>query len=529
MMMQHEGTTMRWTMTGWVMMAATLMLVAGPAGCRFESVDRSAEENQERTGWQDRGRNPGSYDVDRGWQPDTAGQPGGHAWQYGLHYEDVILSPDGRLLLGMVPVPGPDQGWDAPGLVLVAQALPLGPKVVFKAQRDLRRINFSPDGRFAYLLAADGRSLSRLDLDTLQVAPLADLGDAYTTLDVTPGGRWAIASNLPDSDMDEAFFLADRCIGWQGEDRCTLAVVDAATGQAVTHSFASPLRDLDFSPVHRDLVLTTSTWDEDGQPVATLTFLSPESHQIVAAVDFPNCADELKLQPSGTLALLAPTRCQARQGGSADPISVIDLASRTFVENLPGFGPVEISADGAQAVGFTRRADMWTQWGYDQVEEVGLIVVDLPSLSWQVIEYGDREPGYYLAGSGRWLYAYESTQDCRWRDRAAGYVCEDQRELARFDLHAGGQRVALEGPVVALHRFALSHGGERLWALDDGKLVRIDVGSPSTHHVPLPVEPELINVRPQQDYLVLGEADAPRFYLAPLASPYDVITVDLGL
>lgn len=518
------------------LLLAALALLALPTGCfTLEGNDTGADENQQVAGWQDRGRDPGSFQVD-GYEPDGTPTGGGGevvdgpsswtedgVWAYALSYSDVILSPDGGWLLAMVPVPGPGQGWAQPGLVLVAQELPDGDLVVFESSRDLARINFAPDGSAAYLLHSDYTSLSRLDLETLAVTPLPSFQGAYKSLDVSPDGRYLIGSNLPTTDAEELLFNFTNCgddWGFElpaGASRCELSAVDLLTGGVWRTVFDLPLRDLDPGAHDGEIVTTMSSWNEEtGDPETTLTFVGLKDGVEDEHVVIPNCADELKRQPHGTLALLAPRECQTLQQQSADPISVIDLADRTFLGNLPGFGPVVISEDGARAVGFTRRADMLQQWDYTQQAEVGLITVELPSLAWSVLDYGDTVPGYHLAVDGVHLYTYEPN--------AWGLPMP----LSLVDL-ADRTIEPVLGPDVGLVRFVEARDSHVIYAVRDDVLVSIAVGTAEAVPVPVAFEGDLINVDPAGELVVVGRADAPMFTLIPVADPESATEIVLSL
>lgn len=495
----------------------TLIALCLAPACNFE-LDRAADENEEVTGRQDRGRDPGWWGVDPA-DPSDGEDP---EWSYKLVYSDVILSPDGKLLLAMTPVPGPDNGWDEPGLVLVVQRLPAGRRFVIPELMNLKRINFSPDGAFAYALHEDGKTVSRLDLTLMQSQLIGAFDAPFSVLDVSPDGRFLIGSNLPTNDWTEYFAIFDMDCDPpflpSDHSRCQLGVIDTATGDSRVRDLPQPLRDLDYSPVHAgEALLTSWTWDADGMPEATLAFLDIESDQLVTAVHFPNCADELKLQPGGKLALLAPTICRTRQEASADPISVLDLEARTFITNLPGFGPVDISADGSRAVGFTRQGDMAAQWDYEQEAKVGLIVVKLPSLAWKVIDYGDQEPNYLLTGeTGRFLYTHHTSGTKCWWDDNGDWRCEPAEDgLSLFDLETSS-RIEVEGPEAGLDRFVLANDGQTLFLLDNGTLVRLEVGSAVAQPMPLSPAPDLMNIRPQNDFLVMGMNDSPSFFFVPV-------------
>ncbi len=543
------------------LLAVAFTLVVAVACFGEPPMDRAATENQQQAGMKERGRDPGSYSVTTsqgkgGTNPSLFSSPL-REWRYTLQYSEVLLSPGGKHLLAMAPLPGPDKGWDEPGLTLVVHDLDTGDARVVPEVRDARRINFAPDGSAAYALGEDGRTLLSVDLGTARAKTLRVLDEPYRVLDVSPGGRYLVASNLPKTDAEEWFFDNDSCVQLASrssrdqESACVLTIIDLETRLArqVTHDL--PVRDLDFSPAHDELVLTSSFWPWDSEaPIATLTFVSLPGGELRERVEFPNCADELVVQPEGTLALLSPTNCRsaARPPQPAspktepdepkekepkappppprrdyDPISVLDLASRTFIRNLPGFGPVEMSDDGRRAVGFTRRADMLQAWDYNQTADVGLIVVHLPSLHWRVIEYGRVEPTYYLGPRGRWLYAAEFDLDCSRTSPECGFYPDAARV---FDLDE-----VLPQRTVSGHRFDFSHfsatdEGRTLYSLSDAGLVKLRLGDAETELIPLSVAPELVSG--EQDRLVLGEDDAPVFYLFDAASEEEPERLDLG-
>lgn len=512
---------------------ALLVCVVGqclPMMACDNTQDRAADENMEQSGWQERGRNPGDYTLVTGGGPGGGGGvvPGsrGGVWQYELSYTDVIISPDGQFLLGMAPVPGPGEGFSDPGLALVVQPLPAGPQLVFPTIRDLRRINFSPDGRDAYLLDSTGTRVSVFSLETFEILGAYEMHEpgksmrAYSVLDVTPDGRYLVASNLPTTDVEEIFFDDTNCGGAFAEgNRCRVHLVDMLSGLQHTLMLDQPVRDIDFGP-YGELLLTAShpNFDLDIN-VATIWFVDPATGTVLKELDFPNCADELKLQPGGTLALLSPTTCRAPSTLSQDPISVIDLNTRTFLGNLPGFGPVTISEDGSTAVGFTRKDDMLQAWNYSQVAEVGLIQVDLGTLEWSVIEYGDEEPGYLLAPDGHTLYTYEETTVCqstRHTDNSWHSECEPgPANLTRIDLTLG-MKVPVAGPQARLRHFVITPDKSTLYALNrDHQLIALPFGSAMTAQVPLPLgaSPDLMNIRKQGDLIVLGYSTAPQFHV----------------
>ena len=484
-----------------------LTLFALLPGC---ALDASDAEQLEYAGRQDRAQAPGQRTVKT--DGDGSAMPGPddqRTWQYKLVYSDVILSPDGRLLLAMVPAPGPGKGFAAPGLVLLARDLQSGVEHLLPDLVDLRRINFSADGAVAWLLRADGQTVTQLDLATLEPGPSHKLDSVFTVLDVTPEGRYLLLSNVARAAV-EANPYPPHCGGILGAsydgkeaDRCHVGVIDLKTGQAHTFATPEPVRDLDFSPAHDEVLLTWSRL-VDGQPRATVAFYDPATASTTALVEVANCAGELKRVPGSNLALMAPTTC------GRDPISIFDLAKRAHVEDLPGYGPVAISADGKTAIGFTRRQDMIDTWGTtSQNTKTGLIFIDLASRSWQVVDYGERLPGWTLSPDGQWLYTFEHNNLARW--------------------HVPTRERTAVTDKVAPERFVWSADGKQMHFLTGGNLFRLDAGAATIAQVPMDQQAELINIRPQEDFLVLGRRHAPTFYAVPLHGEGEVTELHLGL
>ena len=91
-------------------------------------------------------------------------------------------------------------------------------------------------------------------------------------------------------------------------------------------------------------------------------------------------------------------------------LSAAGLPAQAELRGHGGFVKgIAVTADGSRAVGFTRKADMAQQWNYQQDERTGLIVVELPSLAWKVLDYGPYEPAYLLTGeTGRYRSLFAS-------------------------------------------------------------------------------------------------------------------------
>ena len=509
--------------------ALLLGLIGLGAGCALEAGN---SDQLEQAGHQDRARYPGHYTVDtRTTEPGKdapADAVPGRVWVYELTYSDVILSPGGQLLLAMVPAPGPGKGYVTPGLVLLVRDLDTGMETVLSDLVDLRRINFSPDGKLAWLLRQDGQTVTALDLATLKVGPSHKLDSVFTVLDVAPDGAHLLLSNAPRNGLEE-ILATGKCgaiIGadYEGKEanRCHVGLVDLKTGKS--HSFATPhpVRDLDFSAAHDEIVLTWSTLI-DGLPKATVAFYEPKTGHTSALVEAGNCAGELELVPNSNLALMAPTNC------ARDPISIFDLKARKHLEDLPGFGPVAVTPDGKTAIGFTRRQDMENTWKYTgQKQKVGLIFVDLTTRKWQVVDYGERVPSFTLSPDGQWLYTFEHS--FAWQKSqgsAPGTLGSSSGQLARW--HVATRKRSPVSESLAPQRFVWTSDGARMYFLSGGALYHLDAGGDTVTPAGVGKTAELINIRPQGDYLVLGRQHEPTFFTVPLAGKSPVVELQLGL
>lgn len=528
----------------YAILAATLcVLVTGHGGCVPEIQESGSSDAGQQVGRQDRGRSAGGYTVytspgdddsecrgswcaepqQQGATPPESKPKTPPKWTYGLTYSDVILTPDGNKLLVGLPVPGPNQGWSTPGLALVAYDLSTEQTTHIAGQFNVRRINFSPDGAIAWLLAEDGMHVTSLNLKTLTTGDSVSLNPdqndptAFTVVDVHPGGRYLVLSNLPTSEWDELWFAAWGCLApsyqdgaFEEIDRCRMAVIDTKTDKSWTVATEAPLRDLDFLPGGTEVLATWSSWQGD-EPKATALFYDLTGAKTLAKVNFPNCADEVVLVPGRDMALLAPSRCRQ------DPISILDTKKRKFVKNLPGFGPVAVTPDGKNAIGFTRRDVMVSEWGYhEQNDHIGLIRVDLDTLKWTVHDYGQATPAYTITKDGKVLYA--------WHGYSWKYVKDAEGHSKRVNVPGKLERFAvgdMSRTVVdgadGITSFVWSTDGKTMYFIDHSVLYSLPAGGSKAETLLLSPKYQLLNLRPQGDALVLGRTAAAEFRVQPLS------------
>ena len=428
-------------------------------------------------------------------------------------FEDAVLSADGRYLVQQVA--------DAGGrrCVVVANVETGG---VERSERycDMRWIAPDPRGARVWLLGAEGRGAVLLNLADLSAAQVFSTEDTYTTLEPSPTGSTVVLSNRPTDRWAESQYE------WNTYDMDMrhLAVLWLEMNVVHEQSFPFAIRDVAFSPVDAAVLVAMSWWKEDGQPEAQVHFMNPASGIVEDRVTFPNCADELAIQPDGEVAILSPRQCFVHpislapeepepeewptpeddwddweDWPEADPASVIDLRERSFRGNLPGFGPVAISPDGATAVAFSRQETLMRQWNVFQRARVGLVVIRLADLYWQIVEYGPSEPDFFFAPDGAQLLLHH---------RADG---EDRVVRMATDTLALAE---LAGPPATFDRRAATPDGDTVYSVFDGRLRRIDAsGGDVVTSVPLAYEIAQVFARPQGDWIVVTERGASRAHV----------------
>ncbi len=438
-------------------------------------------------------------------------------------FEEAALSPDGRYLLVQVGDPA------CLAVVDLQEATTESPADLC----GIRWLGFAPDGGVAYLLLESGTEVAALDLDSLAITASLETAGEYTKLDVSPDGATVALSNVPTTLWTETEYE------WNTDDpgMRRLATIRPAAGTVAELSTPFALRDVTFSPVDGTVLGVSSRWKNDGWPEAQVYWIEPVSGTLEDQVEFLNCADELAIQPGGIHALLSPNQCMVHpvvlppppeeeewpstpedewedweDFDDGDPVSVIDLETRTFEGNLPGFGPVAFSPDGETAVAFSRRETLMTQWNVFQQSVVGLVFIRMSDLYWSVFEYGDDEPDYFIDPSGAHLYLH---------DREPG---EDR--LVRLDLATEAMAV-LEGPPTHFDGKALAPNGAAIYVIAEGELRRVPVGGTTIEPMPLPFAAGQVFARPQGDTLVVTEAENAAVHLVDPATVTVTSTIDL--
>jgi len=507
-----------------------VFVAAQTGGCLIPSNDPMPGDVQEVENPPPDVENPPPDDVDAGPLPvDAEVLPDGlPSVEVPIAYADAAFSPNGRYVLrlsldaggqGCLSVADLDQ-WKVHHLDDVC---------------NLRWIDFSPDGSVAYLLEVTGNMVTALNLDDLSLTASYETSDIYSTMDVSPGGDSLVLTNKPTTNWTESQYEWNT---YNMELR-HLGIVRPGDNLVHEQTFPYAIRSIAFSPVDDAVLVTMSWWKEDGLPEAQVHFMNPVTGVVENDIAFPNCADEDAVQPEGTLAILSPNQCfvhpivlspppeeewsNEEEGDTwtgwddsweddwdewdefddADPASIIDLTTREFVGNLPGFGPVQFSPDGKTAVAFSRQETMMKQWNMFQQRTVGLVIIRLEDLYWKVVEYGDDEPDYFfgLKSDRLFLHDQEGGSD---RVVTMDMPTEELTVMGGAPSHFAGKTMTADGNAI--------------YMVYEGALRRLNAGGESVSNIPLDFTAGQISARPQNDYLIVTDADSSTIHLLDLAS-----------
>jgi hypothetical protein len=191
-------------------------------------------------------------------------------------------------------------------------------------------------------------------------------------------------------------------------ERNSLHVLDALTGEPIqTQVFEEPIFDVRVLDDNRRAVVVEShTW-EDGLPSTSIDIVDLKTASYVQ-FQIPNCASLMAFTSKDRHGLLAPTDCLDPQGAARDPISVVDLSlgEEKFVRNLPGFGPVAVSANGDRAVAFVDSSNVDASL-FDDPSQIPstevrfyLMVIESETLKFELYPVGSTQPRYTLTPDG---------------------------------------------------------------------------------------------------------------------------------
>ncbi len=210
-------------------------------------------------------------------------------------------------------------------------------------------------------------------------------------------------------------------------DQNSVHALDAQSGSIRNSTVTTlPAAHAAFVPgTSRALVVGQTSWYGEGPhtPVYTIDLAGTAAG---TSIDVPNCEAPIAVTPNGARAFLSPTYCTPGASATADatwtnpdPVSVIDLGASgaTFVENLPGFGPVAMSKDGARVVAYldVKRMDPAMFANPEQVpwsegQRYHLMTIDPVTLAFQLAPIGNAIPRFALTPNGRGLLVDASSK-----------------------------------------------------------------------------------------------------------------------
>ena len=312
----------------------------------------------------------------------------------------------------------------------------------------------------------------------------------------------ASALLLRISDDDRSLVLGDY-------DR--VFVLDATSGSIRgTVSVGSVPTDVAFVGPDKALIVGSVRWPNH-QP-ATAVVHADLTTLASTTIDVPNCDAPIAVLPDHTRAFLSPTYCEEGkatnpngQWTNPDPVSVIDLDANGphFLKNLPGFGPVAMSKDGARVVAYldTKRMDPAMFVDKKQVPSTSgdsfhLMVIDPTSLAFTLSPIGNALPRFAMTLDGHGLLVDATVKALRGGAYAnvtlgpdglvaeAGVFGGVKSPFGYFDLDARAF-TAFQGPGAALDRFVQTKDGKvyTLKTQSDGlggALFSIDLGTKTT-------------------------------------------------
>lgn len=382
-------------------------------------------------------------------------------------------------------------------------------------------------GSGAYLLAGDGRTVSHLRLPDGTVETVHVSEATSRALIVSPGGTHLALANLPQRPADVVVWEQDPLALWARR----VELVDLETGASQAFVTSAAVRDVDLTADR--MLVTSSKWDKFGVPWSTVQTWRLGDMDYDGAVEFPNCADDLKIQPEGTLAVLAPRTCVLHdvvlsqpevvdeiqeaedwdewEPPPGDPVSIIDFTSGAHLGNVPGFGPVEWSPDGSRVAGFTDRQTLMVEWNTFQNDPFGVIVVTVDDLKWDLISVGDERPQYAFSPDGGHVLVHSAKGGA---PLTAGVA------VGTASLEA------LAGPATSLRERV--HGPDgALITTDGGSLYRIAAGASAVETVAVGATGDRLHARPQGDIIVWTDRAAGLHHLLDSATLSLLATIEL--
>ncbi len=289
-------------------------------------------------------------------------------------------------------------------------------------------IAVAPDG--SYFLSSSQSRLVQGVLATGKIHVVSEVDDPGRVAMAHTAARYYVLSKstlqlyaVSSSDRSVLWFASTKGLGspvrvyTSKDDKylvlagpSSLVVRDAAAGKELWTASPGTIRDVDITPDSKTAVVTlTHTWNGStpSKPVRLVDLATGKA----TVLTVPNCTSAMVLSPDGAYGFLAPTTCvdpNARSGDAYDPVSVIDLKKKTFVRNLPGFGPVSMASDGETAVAFMDADNLDLSLFDDKSQAPSsvsgryhLMLLDTKTLKFTSVPLGDSLPRYTLTPDGK--------------------------------------------------------------------------------------------------------------------------------
>ncbi len=336
------------------------------------------------------------------------------------------------------------------------------------------RLAFSKQRAFVYVGTESTHEVLAVDVEARKVSWRASVPDART-----------VALRLMSS-KDDRFVVA--------AEVQAIKVLDAATGATTgSFSFQDVLVDVQILPdSKRALAVEVHSWSGD-EAQTRVSVLDLETNT-KRTLQVPNCADRVAVSGDSKRALLAPTTC------AKDPVSVIDLSegAEKFERNLPGFGPVALSPDGATAVAFLDRDNIDLSLFDDPsqvpdaaTERYHLMLIDTGTLKYEFAEAGSHLPRFAVTPDGNVLLV------------DSAYI--DKQGTRLFDVPSRSFK-ELSGPAVTLDNFVLTSDSKHAYVLQSS-LYDLDMAAATTSVIQAGFEPKNINIAADDKALFLRVND----------------------
>ncbi len=306
-------------------------------------------------------------------------------------------------------------------------------------------------------------------------------------------------------------------------ERDTSVRVDMETFESQTYEFSDYIYDFVWSAATSEWVVVHhypfdgDEWkcfpvsDQDSARIGSkLSFFSSKNPKKIKKLLVPNCAASIEISPDGALGMLAPTWCHSSFSG-ADPVSIINLESHSYIETVPGFGPVDFAPSGEYALAFGRKNTLNDMTGILTDTLYSLMFLYPETRHTDIVNLGEILPLYTITPDSRsvLIYSKESIETGIW------VVDAETKILSKVD-----------GPNLSLSKYVMGTTNEITYLADDG-LYLLDAEAATLDFVPvdclfwlpgrISCNPNRIGILPDRTRLILGYDDPMDFLIYDIA------------